>query len=177
MATYTVLDVSKYNTVTDYSAASAAIDGVIMRTGYRGYGSSGTLIKDSLFETHYAGFSGKTKLGVYWFTQAISEAEAIAEANYVYNIIKGRTIDFPVYIDSEYSNTSHNGRADGLSKDDRTRYTIAFCERIKALGYRAGVYASDSWFKYNLDLAQLQSRKYSLWVAKYSTTSPTYVSN
>lgn len=178
MATYTVLDVSKYNTVTDYSAASAAIDGVIMRTGYRGYGSSGTLVKDSLFETHYAGFSGKTKLGVYWFTQAISEAEAIAEANYVYNIIKGRTIDFPVYIDSEYSNGNHNGRADALSKADRTKYAIAFCERIKELGYRAGVYGSDYWFKANLNTAQLQERGYSLWVARYSTTTkPKYVSN
>lgn len=175
MAEYLVLDVSKYNTINDYSAAAAEIDGVIMRTGYRGYGASGTLVKDNLFDTHIAGFSGKTKIGVYWFTQAISEAEAIAEANYVYNIIKNHDIDFPVYIDSEYSNNNHDGRADSLSKDDRTKYIIAFCDRIIELGYRAGVYASDSWYKSNLDLSQLYDKEYSLWVARYSTESPIYV--
>ena len=177
MATYTVLDVSKYNTVSNYNAAAASIHGVIIRTGYRGYGSSGTLVKDSLFETHYNGFLGKTKLGVYWFSQAITEAEAIAEANYVYNIIKGRNIDFPIYIDSEYSNNNHNGRADSLSKSDRTTITIAFCERMKELGYRVGVYASDSWFKNNLNTPQLQSKGYSIWVARYSTSKPVNVSN
>ena len=176
MAEYLVLDVSKYNTINDYSAAAAEIDGVIMRTGYRGYGSSGTLVKDNLFDTHMAGFTGKTKIGVYWFTQAISKAEAIAEANYVYNIIKNHHIDFPVYIDSEYSNNNHDGRADSLSKANRTAYVIAFCDRMIELGYRAGVYASDSWYKSNLDLSQLYAKDYSLWVARYSTTSPIYVS-
>ena len=112
MATYTVLDVSKYNTVTDYSVVSAAIDGVIMRTGYRGYGSSGTLVKYSLFETHYAGFSGKTKLGVYWCAQAISEAEAGGDGKYVDRVAEGKTIGFPVWRDSEYANSNHNGRAE-----------------------------------------------------------------
>lgn len=177
MATYKVLDVSKYNTVNDYTAAVADIDGVIIRCGYRGYGSSGTLTTDSLFETHIAGFKGRTKIGIYWFTQAITEAEAIAEANYVYNLIKNYTIDFPVYIDSEYSNTDHDGRADSLDKPTRTTCVIAFCERIKELGYRPGVYASDSWYNSNLNVSELQEKSYSLWVARYSSNPPQYVSN
>ena len=52
MAKYTVLDVSKYNNVTSYDIASSSINGVIIRVGYRGYGASGTLTKDSSFETH-----------------------------------------------------------------------------------------------------------------------------
>ena len=177
MATYTVMDISKYNTVTDYTSAAAAINGVLIRIGYRGYGSSGTLVKDPLFDTHYSSFSGKTKVGIYWFTQAITTAEAVAEANYVYSLLGSNPVDFPIYIDSEYSNTSHNGRADSLSKADRTTITIAFCERIKELGYRAGVYASDSWYNSNLDLSQLQEKGYSIWVAKYSTSAPTYTTN
>lgn len=177
MAKYTVLDVSKYNNVTSYDIASSSINGVIIRVGYRGYGASGTLTKDSSFETHYNGFAGKTKLGIYWFSQAISEAEAIAEANYVYNIIKTKQLDFPIYIDSEYSNNNHNGRADSLNKVERTAITIAFCDRIRELGYRAGVYASDAWYKSNLDLKQLEAKKYSLWVARYSSTPPANVSN
>ena len=87
MATYTVLDLSKYNTVTNYSSIVSSVDGVIIRAGYRGYGSSGTLTTDTKFETYYSGLKGKTKIGVYWLSQAINENEAIAEANYVFNLI------------------------------------------------------------------------------------------
>lgn len=172
-----VLDVSKYNTISSYSSCASSVDGVIMRCGYRGYGSSGSLQKDNKFDSHYSGFNGKTKIGMYWFSTAINTTEAIAEANYVYDLIKGKTVNFPIYIDSEYSNADHNGRSDSLSKSARTNVTVAFCDRIKQLGYRAGVYASDSWFKNNLDLPTLQAKGYSLWVAKYSSAKPVYVTS
>ena len=173
---YLVLDVSKYNTITDYSAASKAIDGVLIRIGYRGY-SAGTLTTDNLFETHYNGFKNTgIKVGYYWFTQAISEAEAIEEANYVYSKIKDKRSDFPVYIDSEYANNTHDGRADSLSANDRTTYIIAFCKRIIELGYRAGVYASDSWFVSQLNWNTLSKKKYSIWDASYSSTKPSRIS-
>jgi GH25 family lysozyme M1 (1,4-beta-N-acetylmuramidase) len=172
-----VLDVSKYNDISDYATCAKSIDGVIMRCGYRGYGSSGSLQTDNHFSAHYNGFNGKTKIGMYWFSTAITTTEAVAEANYVYNLVKGKIVDFPIYIDSEYSNADHNGRSDSLSKSVRTNVTVAFCDRIKELGYKAGVYASDSWFKTNLDLPTLQAKGYSLWVAKYSTNKPTYVTS
>ena len=175
---YTVLDISRYNPISDYSAAAGDIDGVLIRAGYRGYGSSGTLATDNLFTTHYNGFFGKgIKIGFYWFTQAISKAEGVEEANYVHSLINGKTCDFPVYIDSEYSNTSHNGRADGLSASARTDYLIAFCDRMIELGYRAGVYASDSWYANQLELSRIQAKGYSLWVARYSSNPPENVSN
>ena len=175
---YTVLDISRYNPISDYSAAAGDIDGVLIRAGYRGYGSSGTLATDNLFTTHYNGFFGKgIKIGFYWFTQAISEAEGVEEANYVHSLINGKTCDFPVYIDSEYSNTNHDGRADGLSASARTDYLIAFCDRMIELGYRAGVYASDSWYANQLELSRIQAKGYSLWVARYSSNPPENVSN
>lgn len=176
---YKVLDVSKFNPIQDYAAAAADdLDGVIMRIGYRGYGSSGSLNTDDLFTTHYNGFHGKgVKLGFYWFTQAISEAEAVEEANYAHSLLQGKQVDFPVYIDSEYSNTSHDGRADGLSASARTDYLIAFCDRMIELGYRAGVYASDAWFVSNLELSRIQAKDYSLWVARYSSNPPEKVSS
>lgn len=175
---YTVLDISRYNPISDYSAAAGDIDGVLIRAGYRGYGSSGTLATDNLFTTHYNGFFGKgIKIGFYWFTQAISKAEGVEEANYVHSLINGKTCDFPVYIDSEYSNTNHDGRADGLSASARTDYLIAFCDRMIELGYRAGVYASDSWYTNQLELSRIQAKGYSLWVARYSSNPPENVSN
>lgn len=175
---YTVIDVSKYNTASDYAAAANSIDGVIIRAGYRGYGSSGTLVKDPSFEKHYNGFAGKTKIGFYFFSTAINEAEAIAEADYLYSLIKGKQCDFPIYIDSEYSNSAHDGRSDSLTKSVRTAIAIAFLDRCKELGYKAGVYASDSWYNSNLNLSQLQAKGYSIWVARYSSgETPKYVSN
>jgi len=169
-----IIDISEFNPINDYAAAAKNIDGVIMRTGYRGYGSAGTLVKDGLLETHYQGFSGRTKVGYYFFTQATSTAEAEEEANYVVNtLIKGKRVDFPIYWDSEGSGAPGNsGRADGLSKSDRTDCAIAFVKRIKALGYRAGVYASEYWFRDNLDFNRIVNAGASIWVARYSDVAP-----
>ena len=180
--TYSVVDLSKYNTISNYANAASAVNGVLIRCGYSG-SSTGAKVTDTKFLTHYNSMFGKPssngtpiKLGVYWFSQAITTAEAVAEADYVYNLIKDKEIDFPVYIDSEYANSSHSGRADSLNSTERTNIIVAFCEEIKSLGYRAGVYASDSWFANNLKLSTLYSYGYSLWVARYSTNAPVNVS-
>ena len=80
-------------------------------------------------------------------------------------------MDYPIFIDSEYANSNHNGRADALSKSARTKITIAFCNEIAKAGYVAGVYASENWFKNQLDFNQLGN--YFIWVAKYSQNKPT----
>jgi GH25 family lysozyme M1 (1,4-beta-N-acetylmuramidase) len=171
-ASYTVIDISKYNTASNYTTAASNIDGVIIRAGYRGYGASGTLVTDSLFETHYSGFKDLTKIGVYWFSQAITTTEAVNEANYLYNLIKDKEIDFPIYINSDYANSTQSGRADNLSKTERTTMLVALCDRLTQLGYSTGVYASESWFNTSLDLDTIQEKGYSLIVTKYSETQP-----
>ena len=173
MATYDVIDVSEFNSITNYTSAANEVDGVIIRCGYRGYGSQGTKMPDDNFEDNYAGFSGKTKIGYYFFTQAITTAEAEDEAEYVVNtLIDGKTCDFPIYWDTEDSGTGGDGRADGLSRTQRTACCIAFINKIKALGYRAGVYASENWFQVNLDYDQIAATGASIWCAKYDSSSP-----
>jgi len=169
-----IIDVSQWNTITNYASAASSIDGVLIRCGYRGYGSQGTLVKDEMLETHYKGFKGKTKIGYYFFSQAITAKEAEAEATYVVNtLIKGKQNNFPIYWDSEGSGAPGNsGRADGLSKSARTACAVAFVKKIKALGYRAGVYASEYWFRDNLDFNKIINAGASIWVAKYSSTKP-----
>ena len=170
-----ILDVSKYNIVVDYNKAAKSIDGVIIRCGYRGL-SNGKLTEDPLFGKHAKGFSDAgVKIGVYFFTTAINSSEAAEEAAFTYSLIKkyGLQIDFPVFIDSEMSNNTHTGRSDNLSKSIRTDCIVTFCEKIQALGYTAGIYASDSWFISYLNLSSIT--KYKLWVARYSTSAPKYV--
>ena len=163
---YTILDISKYNIINDYTAAASNIGGVIIRAGYRSY-SKGILTKDKLFDKHIVNFSNLgTNIGVYFFTTAITEKEAIEEADYTVNLIKPYNIVLPIFVDSEYSNKWYNGRSDKISKALRTKCAVAFCNRIKELRYEAGVYASDSWFKTHLEYNQVN--KFKIWVASYS---------
>jgi GH25 family lysozyme M1 (1,4-beta-N-acetylmuramidase) len=147
------------------------VEFAIVRIGYRGYGS-GTLVLDSMYETHMndAKAAG-LRTGIYFFSQAINEAEAVEEAEACLYVLDyfGHTVDYPIYFDSEYANASHTGRADSLSVEERTACAVAFCETIEAKGYKAGVYASTNWFKGKLDLSALS--KYSIWNAHYSVTA------
>lgn len=168
----TVIDVSSHQGSINWAAVKG-IDGVLIRLGYRGY-SHGTLEMDKQFLTNVRGcINNGIPFGVYWFTTAISAAEGIAEADFVLRNISGYTLNFPIFIDSEYSNTAQNGRSDGLNRTTRTAAVKAFCERIEQEGYEAGVYASESWFKQQLDVSQLP---YRIWCAKYSANKPTYPS-
>lgn len=164
MANQLVLDVSTFNPIANYIAASKQIQGVIIRVGYRGYGT-GTLVKDSLFDTHVSNFSKLCPIGFYFMSTAMNATEGAQEAAYVYSLIKDYKTSFPVFIDSEYSNNAHNGRSDYLSQAARTEAVVGFCEKIEKLGYTAGIYASDSWFINQLNYNVI--KKYKLWVASY----------
>jgi GH25 family lysozyme M1 (1,4-beta-N-acetylmuramidase) len=166
------VDVSRYQKNLDWQKLkNAGIEFVIVRIGYRGYGS-GTLVLDSMYETHMnAAKAAGLRTGIYFFSQAINEAEAVEEAEACLYVLDyfGHTVDYPIYFDSEYANASHSGRADSLSVAQRTACAVAFCEAIEKAGYKAGVYASTNWFKGKLNLNALT--KYSIWNAHYSVAA------
>lgn len=167
MANKLVLDVSQFNQINSYSQAASQVSGVIIRVGFRGYGS-GILVKDSLFDTHANNFSKLCPVGFYFMSTAMNATEGAQEAAYVYSLIKNFKSSFPVFIDTEYSNNRHNGRSDYLSQAARTEAIIGFCDKIERLGYTAGIYASDSWFVNQLNYEAI--KKYKLWVASYGAT-------
>ncbi|MBD5631707.1 MAG: DUF882 domain-containing protein [Clostridia bacterium] len=161
-------DISKYNVIRNYAPLKNHFDGMIIRVGYRGY-SAGVIKEDLLFKEHMKGIIGEgMPYGFYFMGQAVTESEAIAEAEFCYEMTKGYSPSFPTYYDSELSNQKGDGRADNLSRRLRTDITKAFCRRMEELGRRAGVYASKSWFETRLYAAELE--KYSIWVAQYNTS-------
>lgn len=103
--------------------------------------------------------------GVYFFTQAITEEEAVEEANYVLNLVKGYKLTYPIAIDTE-DISGAEGRADNLSKEQRTKVVVAFCKRIKEAGYEPMIYANKWWLSQALDISQLSN--YSIWLAHYT---------
>ena len=167
-----VIDVSQFNGSISWAKVAKSCDGAIIRAGYRGYGS-GTLVTDKNFKNNLAAAKAAgVPIGVYFVTQAITIAEAQAEARYTMELVKGYKLVYPIFIDSENGNANRKGRADHgkLTRTTRTAIIKAFCEEIQANGYTAGVYASQSWFNDDLNLAELKDLY--IWVARYSSYAP-----
>lgn len=167
------IDVSYYQGNIDWKKVkNSGVEFVIIRVGYRGYGSAGTLVEDPKFKTYLDGATkAGLKVGVYFYTQAITTAEAQAEAKFVLDRIKGHSLQMPVYYDIE-SVDYDTGRLDsaGLSKAQKTALCTAFCDTIIKSGYSAGVYANYTWLKYYIDGAGL-GKKYPIWLAHYTSNT------
>lgn len=163
------IDVSKFQGSIDWKAVKAGgIEFAIIRAGYRGWGSAGSLNEDPTFATNIKGAKAAgLRVGVYFFSQATTEEEAIEEASLCIKQVRaaGVGLNYPIYFDSEYGNSNKTGRADGLTKAQRTACAVAFCETIRSAGYRAGVYASESWFAGQLNFSTVS--RYSIWNAHY----------
>ena len=166
------VDVSKYQKNIDWEQIKkAGVSFVIVRIGYRGYGASGALVLDPMFEEHFTNVKNAgLKVGVYFFSQATTEEEAKEEAFACAYVLNGRKLDYPIFFDTEASGASGgSGRADGLGVADRTKCAVAFCEEVKANGYKPGVYASTLWYRNRVDLSSLA--KYTIWNAHYGVAS------
>lgn len=167
------IDVSYYQGNIDWKKVkNSGVEFVIIRVGYRGYGSAGTLVEDPKFKTYLDGATkAGLKVGVYFYTQAITTAEAKTEAKFVLDRIKGYSLQMPVYYDIE-SVDYDTGRLDsaGLSKAQKTALCTAFCDTIIKSGYSAGVYANYTWLNYYIDGAGL-GKKYPIWLAHYTSNT------
>lgn len=164
------IDVSKWNQEIDWAAVKeAGIEFAIIRCGYRG-ASTGALVIDPRYEENIEGaIEAGIPVGVYFFTQARDEVEAVEEASMVIHLIEKYDVDYPVFLDSE--SAGGRGRADGLDADERTRAHRAFLQTIQAAGYETGVYASRNWLKDRIDMTRLSA--YRIWLAEYADV-PTY---
>ena len=165
------IDVSEWSEDIDWQKVKdAGVDFVILRVGYRGY-ETGKFVIDTKLEEYMTGAEAVgLKMGAYFVTQAISEEEAIEEAELVLEKVEGHEMAMPLYIDCE-ANGGTTSRTDSLTMQDYTDNAKAFCKRIEEAGYKAGVYSNETWINKNLDLEQLYD--YDIWFAKYTTTPST----
>lgn len=164
------IDVSKWNKEIDWEKVKdAGVEFAIIRCGYRG-SSTGSLVIDPYFEQNIKGArDAGIDVGVYFFTQAVDEVEAVEEASMVLSLVEDKYITYPVFIDTE--GAGGNGRADSLNVEKRTAVCKAFCSTIRNAGYESGVYASKNWFNSRLHAEELE--QYIIWLAEYRSI-PTY---
>ena len=158
------IDVSKWNGEIDWDKVkNAGVEFAIVRAGYRG-SVSGSLVQDPYFETNMRGAAAAgVPTGVYFFTQAVNEVEAVEEASMVLKLIRQYQVDYPIFIDTE--GAGGDGRADGLDVEQRTLVCEAFCRTIENAGYTAGVYGSRNWYNHKLETGRLDN--YFIWLAEY----------
>ncbi|GFH97403.1 autolytic lysozyme [Lachnospiraceae bacterium] len=159
------IDVSKYQGKIDWEKVAAdGVEFVFLRLGLRGY-ESGKLVEDETFQANIQGaLAHGIKVGVYFFSQAITAEEAIEEANFVLERIAPYKIECPVVFDVEKVNSS-TARMNQLTPQQRTDVTIAFLDTIQAAGYKPMFYHNMETALLLLELDRLEG--YERWFAYY----------
>lgn len=110
-------------------------------------------------------------VGVYFFSQAVSEAEAVEEADFCFDILAeagitdASQLDMPVVFDPE-SILHDDSRTDNVSGEQFTKNCIAFCNEVESRGFDSMIYANTTWEAYMLDLGKLHD--YPIWYADYA---------
>lgn len=155
------IDISYCQTKVDWSKVKA--DFVIARAGYGKLASQ----KDNMFESHYNGAkSHKIPVGVYWYSYAMSEAEAVEEAEACLKVIEGKQFEYPVYYDVEEKKQFE------LGMEKVSAIMKAFIERVEAAGYWVGLYGSYSSL---LDYTSEEVRnRYAIWLAHWNVQKSPY---
>lgn len=163
------IDVSEYQKSVDFKKVKeAGISFAIIRVGYRGYGADGKLVEDALFRQHMQGAKDAgLKLGVYFFSQAVTKEETLEEAVFVKERIQDYDLAYPVVFDTEEI-TYDTSRTEGLSREQFTDNCITFCDDMKEAGYETMIYANMKWMAFTLQLEKLTG--YAKWYADYEPT-------
>ena len=158
------VDVSSHQTMIDWQQVKdSGIDFAIIRAGGRYYGGDGELYADELFAENLKGATeAGLKVGVYFFSQAISVEEAREEADMVLSMLDGAKIKLPVFFDWERV-ADADARANYVGNETLTQCVLAFCERIQSAGYEAGVYFNLDTSYYGYTMSYLTD--YVFWCA------------
>ncbi len=165
------IDVSKWNgTINWNNVKKAGIEYAFVRTSYRGT-KTGALAKDPTAAANMKNAAAAgVKVGAYIFSQAITKAEAVQEAEYLLQTVKGYKITMPLVFDYEYYSGGRFSSSTKLSRRAKTDICLAFCDRIKKAGYTPLVYANKSMFGSDLYASEITA-KYPAWLAHYTTST------
>lgn len=143
----------------------SGIEFVIIRLGYRAYGETGELVLDDMFDRNMQGaLDAGLDVGVYFFSQAITPGEAVEEAEFVLEHVRGYEIDGPIVYDTEEIK-GDTARTDNNTRKEFTNYCKVFCDTIEQAGYDPMIYANMKWMAFTLDMEQLAD--YDFWYADY----------
>lgn len=161
---YLGIDLSKYQKQVDFAAIqSEGIDYCMLRVGSRGY-KTGAIQEDEKFQEFLKGAEAvNMPVGLYFFSQAVTEAEAVEEANFVISKIGEHKISYPIAFDMEFIEND-NSRIETLTKIEKTNIALAFLQRIEEAGYTGMLYGNKEWLLKRIDLSKFE--KYDIWLTQ-----------
>lgn len=159
-----IIDVSTWQGNIDWSKVKAdGVQGAIIRAGFGKVASQ----KDNKFERNYTNAKAVgMPIGAYWYSYATSVADAKKEAEVCLSILKGKQFEYPIYYDLEDASMT------GCGKSVLTQIATTFCEALESAGYFVGIYSNPNWLKNYLDYNTI--KKYTLWLAQWEVTEPSY---
>lgn len=167
---YVGVDISKQNGDVNFASMKAAgVDYVMIRLGGRGY-STGQITLDENFKKNIEGAAeAGLEIGIYFYSQAISQEEAVQEVNFVIQNLEPyrANVRYPIAFDMEFV-ANDKSRIETLSKEDKTNIATSFLESVKAAGYVPMLYGDKEWLIKEIDLAKLQN--YDIWLAQEEDT-------
>lgn len=161
------VDVSSYQGDIDWQQVyDSGVRFAIVRAGGMYYGSGELYTDDNFIKNIEGAKAAGLRVGAYFFSQAISEDEAEAEAKFVLDLLGDRKLNLPVFFDWERI-SGDTARTDGLDNETLTACAVKFCQTIESTGFDAGVYIYNDTGYYGYDLAQLED--YTFWCVGIST--------
>lgn len=166
------IDVSDWQDEIDWKKVKEdGVEFVFIRIGRRG-ATTGLLYEDSMFERNYKEAKENGLLiGVYFFSQAITDEEAREEADWVAEHLKGKQIDLPVAYDcEEVIMEGELSRMIYMDKEHLTRHARIFCDRMKKHGYDTCIYTNQFWAE-NLYIME-ELLDHPIWFAQYDVDIP-----
>ena len=174
------IDVSTFQGDIDWSAVkNSGVKFVMIRCGYRGYGTEGNLVIDSKFENNIKGaLDNEIYVGIYFFSAAKTEEEALQEAAFAVDLIRNYDIKYPIAYDFEYfgdrydPNSGNPYRTNGLSNEQLNANAKVFLNYIRSQGYTPSLYGSSSYLNSTWD-SEVRSNN-DVWVAHYGASKPSY---
>lgn len=168
------IDVSVYQGDIDWEAVrESGVEFAIIRCGFRGY-VTGTVNEDANFKKNLKeAKEAGVKVGVYFFSQALTVEEALEEAEFCLELIDGCELEYPVIYDWEVviDKDGDTPRTAYIQPDALTNNALVFAERIRLGGYTPAIYANRKTAIWKYDLSRLDG--IDIWLAEYSDV-PTY---
>ncbi len=164
--THKGIDVSRFQGKIDWNAvASDGVEFAIIRVGNRGYGT-GKLVEDETFDRNMKGaLDAGIHVGVYIYSQAISEEEIQEEFQMVMDKIEPYGVKCPIVFDVEKT-ADASGRMNLISVEERTALTRKFCELVEEAGHKPIIYHNVEMGALMLDIEPLE--QYDKWLAYYN---------
>lgn len=151
----------------------SGIEFIIIRCGYTSYGKSKKKYIDKYFENNYnLAKQLSIPIGTYYYSCATNETEAVEEANFILELVKDKTFEYPIIVDTEdnhdiYNINYYNESQYSIGKDKLTNIIKTICKTVEKEDKYVSIYASTSWFRNNLILSNLTD--IDKWIAQWSS--------